>query len=558
MNLQPADKGPLTSWDRETLAAIQEGDLNHKRVETALLICKRFQDSTNGNKPTESEISDMLYDVAQLPDEKQAVCRQAILESKIISHHAYRAKMRDYAPKTQEKTRTPKPIRCARFDGLVDLVLDERRVRYLIAKPGGGLEVLDSFEKDGRKFAPPPVEQIPFFIADLPEVKTAWLTDEPCRLFADIILYLEKISLLPSENHLVLLAAWVFSTYRQEVLPYSGYLAFFNVAGRGKTRTGKALISAAFRGVHTITIREANLFRLSQDLQATIFFDVTDLSGKLARNDSEDVILSRFEKGARVFRTLFPDKGPFEDTVAFDIFGPSIIATNVALYRVLDTRCFPISMPHSAKHFPAPDPAEGLKLRERLLAWRAKQLFKPLADPGKIMAGRLGDIAMPLRSILQEVKPEAIPAFDELIEEMQQAGREDKSQSLAARIVQAVKILSIGNLGGEIPVSDIATKLNQGIGEESKAFVNPWKVGRLLKALGFKRGRSSKKRHIEVDKEDLESMCQEYGIEEPTETPLETSQTSQCHSSTDGPGDISGDITDSQMSLPDTDGEVTL
>jgi hypothetical protein len=174
------------------------------------------------------------------------------------------------------------------------------------------------------------------------------------------------------------------------------------------------------------------------------------------------------------------------------------------------------------------------------------------------MAGRLGDIAMPLRSILQEVKPEAIPAFDELIEQMQQAGREDKSQSLEARIVRAVKVLSIADISGEIPVSDIASKLNQGIGEESKAFVNPWKVGRLLKALGFKRGRSSKKRHIEVDKENLESMCQEYGIEDTSENPPETSQTSQCHSSTEIPGDISDDMTDQQMSSPPIDEGVTL
>jgi len=547
-----------SSWERETLKIFQEGELQRKRVNFTLDLCKRWKTATNGNRPTDSEMSEMVYGVAQLPVEKQAVCQQAIIESGFIKRTALEKRLRELGLAKDGKLKVVKPSYCAKFHGLVDLVEDQERIRFLIRTSAGGLELIDSIEQEGKTLIPPKKEHLTYAIPNANNVKTAFSTDEPGRLFNDLFQYHQRISQLPSENHLILLTAWDFSTYRQEVLPYSGYLTFFNVAGRGKTRTGKGLMNVAYRGVHTITIRESNLFRISQDLQASIFLDVMDLSKKLAKNESEDILLQRFERGARIQRTLFPERGPFEDTVSYEIFGPTVIATNIALHKILDTRCFPISMPHSDRYYPAPSPMEGCRLRERLVAWRAKHLFDPLASPGKIMSGRLGDIAMPLRSILQEVKPEAIPSFDELIDQMQTSSREDKAQSLEARLIGTVKTLALANQNCDVPISDIAAKLNQGINEESIAYVNAWKIGRLLKALGFKRGRSSQKRHIEVEKEELESMCLEYGIEGTYENLPETSQASQCHRSTDYPRDISDRLTDSQMSLPDTDGEMTL
>ncbi len=551
---------PHSPKDQELLRLIQESDLQSQRIDRVYELCKRWKDGTNGERPSASDMGGMLSDIAQLPEEKLAVCRQAIVDSGFLGRRALEKRLRQLAPERHEASKadkTNKSVYCARFKGLVDMVEDQGRVRYLIRRHDGGLDVADSVEREGKTLIPPLKEHLDCLLPDVDNVKAAYLTDTPGQLFSDLVQYHDKISQLPSQAHLLLLAAWVFSTYRQEVLPFSGYLAFYNVAGRGKTRTGKGLIYVAYRGTHTVTCRESNLFRLSQDLQASIFFDVMDLSRKLAKNESEDILLQRFEKGATVKRTLFPEKGAFEDTRTFEIFGPTIIATNVALHKILDTRCFPISMPYASKHYPAPDPAEGLKFRERLVAWRAKRLFEPLADPGKVMAGRLGDIAMPLRSILQEVKPEAIPSFDSLITEMQESSRQDKAETLEARFLRIVKALSLASLDREIPIADIAQKLNQGVQEDSKAYLSSTKVGKVATRLGFKRGRSSQSRHIRLDK-NFEAMCAEYGVEDtPTNLP-EVSQVSQCHSSTEGNSDTLHDTTDPEVSQMEIDGEVTL
>lgn len=123
------------------------------------------------------------------------------------------------------------------------------------------------------------------------------------------------------------------------------------------------------RGLRTETLREANIFRWSEDLGATLFFDVLNLWKKAEREKSEDILLNRFEKGARAARVLYPEKGRFEDTRYFDIFGATIIATNESVHKILDTRCLTIPMPPAKKRYDSEPTLElRLPLRERLVA----------------------------------------------------------------------------------------------------------------------------------------------------------------------------------------------
>ena len=120
------------------------------------------------------------------------------------------------------------------------------------------------------------------------------------------------------------------------------------------------------RGLRTETLREANIFRWSEDLGATLFFDVLNLWKKAEREKSEDILLNRFEKGARAARDCTRRKDAFEDTRYFDIFGATIIATNESVHKILDTRCLTISMPPAKKRYDTePTPELGFPLRER-------------------------------------------------------------------------------------------------------------------------------------------------------------------------------------------------
>jgi len=58
-----------------------------------------------------------------------------------------------------------------------------------------------------------------------------------------------------------------------------------------------------------------------------------------------DILLGRFEKDSMVRRVVKPEKGAFEDSRFFNVFGPTILATNSAIHKILQTRSIPITMP---------------------------------------------------------------------------------------------------------------------------------------------------------------------------------------------------------------------
>ena len=150
-----------------------------------------------------------------------------------------------------------------------------------------------------------------------------------------MIAYHKSISELPSENYYHLLTLWDFHTYLFDFFRYSPYIWFFATWERGKTRTGEGCIYVAWRGLVIQCLREATLLRYAQDSKATLFFDVMDIWEKAERNGSEDILLKRFEKSATVSRIQYPERGPHKDIKHYEIYGPSIIATNEPVGELL-------------------------------------------------------------------------------------------------------------------------------------------------------------------------------------------------------------------------------
>src|SRR5262245_31522344 len=254
-----------------------------------------------------------------------------------------------------EDKRDSKPQPSARFPELADLVEEEGEVKFLIRSDNGkeALRAETQWEIDGQIYYPPTRALIPWMLPRADRVRAAYETDTQSKLYADLVTYHKSLSELPSKAHYKLLAAYDFHTYILDFpeVTHSPELVFDAVAERGKSRTGKASSHVAMRGLRTETLREANIFRWSEDLGATIFFDVLNLWKKAEREKSEDILLNRFEKGAKAARILYPDRGRFEDTRYFDIFGPTIIATNESVHKILDTRCLTISMLPAKKRY---------------------------------------------------------------------------------------------------------------------------------------------------------------------------------------------------------------
>jgi hypothetical protein len=331
-----------------------------------------------------------------------------------------------------------KPIFTAKFEGLIDIVEHEGKPYFLLVKEGKAIIESEIKTQEGI-LIPPPREKLPWLLPRANKVKEYYETDEPKRLFAELEDYHRSISEFPNESYYTLLVTWDFHTYIMEAWDYSPILLFYAVPERGKSRTGKGIAYVAYRGRHTETLREVCIFRASETQGATLFFDVRDIWKKLERQGSEDILLLRFEKGAKAERVLYPERGPFEDTVYFDLFGPTAIATNEPLHRILDTRCIPIVMPQSNSNFPLdPRPQFGLPFRERLTVWRAKMSLKEIELEDKPVPGRLGDILRPLVTVINLVIPEKRTEFMDLVSSLQEQRLQEKSFSIEAEIIQAV------------------------------------------------------------------------------------------------------------------------
>jgi hypothetical protein len=413
----------------------------------------------------------------------------------------------------------------ARFPGLVDIVDNDGSVKYLMLNEDDRTAVIAEISRDTVAFMPPSKEHLPFSLPRAQDVLKYIDSDDEHKLFNDLVTYFHKAAQLPAEMHYKMISWWVLHTYLYDKFTYSPMLALVGMPERGKTRLGRAAISVAYRGLETETLREANLFRWSQDLGAAIFLDVKDIWRKAEREKSEDILLKRYEKGGKVGRVLYPEKGPFRDTVYFDTYGPTIIATNESIHHILDTRCLPIILPDAGqKVWPDLDFRESLALKERLVAFRARRMTRVLPEYPKPPLGRLGDILQPLGVIMRLVSPEEEQIFQELTKLLWLERLEDKAQSKEARLISALDQSS--GESDRVTVSEVAKAYNEGL--ELKQQLSPESIGRRLRTLGFKGVKQpGGTRVIIVEQQLLATLKLRWGLELPEDAPEHPQKTAQ-------------------------------
>ncbi len=411
---------------------------------------------------------------------------------------AYRVLVNNYRKQDEQEIKSSNSnsntIYTASFDGLVDLVEHNGDPAFLIKK-NDELEILSEFEKNGIQYLPPPIEQIPWLLPRGEEILNLYELQQVLSqresdgaLYDDLLAYHKAISELPGEEYYDLLVAWDFHTYLLETVQYSPIICLFAVPERGKSRTGKGMIHIAHRGIHVESLRDAYLVRVANDLIASLFFDVKDIWRKAEKNGSEDILLHRYERGAKVPRVLYPDRGAHRDIVYYSIFGPTIISTNEGVHKILETRAVAINMPETGKRFENDvTPELSLPLKERLIAFRAIHLGESLPDMPKPAPGRLGDILKPLHQIIRMVNPGREPSFLRLVRELQAERMVERADSFEAQILGAVCRCIDDVAASKLSVKEITVAFNEGKSEKDLASSRT--IGRRLKAMGFKKGR---------------------------------------------------------------------
>lgn len=403
-----------------------------------------------------------------------------------------KANKKSSAEKKQAKVPKDKPSYIATFEGLVDLALDKGQIAFLV-KSDGMLVSRRDITINGKKYTPPPLEQIPWLLVRADKViehYANWEADVAKanrQLYDDLVTHHAGISELPDDRYYHLLAAFDFHTYLQEAAEYTPILCLFAVAERGKTRTIKGVAHVCFRGVRLVSLREAYIFRLAENLRASLFFDLMDVWQEAKRNNCEDILLNRFEKGSKVPRVLWPEKGAFRDTHYYEVYGPTGMGTNKSLHHILDTRALTIIMRESTKSF-SNEVREGdaRPLRERLTAFRAYYVGKDLPTVEKPVEGRLGDITRPLRQIVHVVRPEQEKLLIELCREFKTGSIQEKAETLEGQIIKIIVESEQLVVGSILPIKAITETYNDG--KKERFHLTPQRVGQIVKALGFYEG----------------------------------------------------------------------
>lgn len=413
---------------------------------------------------------------------------------------------------------------CADFPELIDIVLQDNGETAYLWEDG---KVTDEIEVNGVLFNPPPLRFLPAYMklprlsnildcaqkhGDSGDSGDSGVCGGCTDLFKKLIEYHQNISELPDQKLYILLAAWDFHTYSLEKAEYSPIIYFFSIAERGKSRTLKGMTYVAYRGIRKTDVRDSQLIRDCTNLRATLAFDMTNFWESVKSSGSVDVILNRYERGTTVSRINRPEKGAFQDTDFYDVFGPTILATNEIISDIADTRSIPITMIKSDKDYETHvTPENSLSLKEELTAFRLlhkKDNWKEIDKPVK---GRLGDIVRPLLEVVINVAPEFKDNFITLIKDIENTKLVSKASSLDSDILLVMKKLENNVIGGTLPNQLILDEYNRDKSKEEE--LRARKMSNLIKSFGFKPTRTSINAvGFFYDSKMLDRLLKEHGV----------------------------------------------
>ncbi len=422
----------------------------------------------------------------------------------------------------------------AYFDGFVEIVELDGSLAFLFHDEDD-FRVVNSIERDGEILIPPPKETMSWLlprgdkVLSYLEIARSSKDSYPfASLYNELLEYHRKASDLPLDEFYDLLVNYDFLSHicLDDQIRYLPMIVLFSVAERGKTRTAKAMIYVEPRGVHITSLREAHILRLTNNLNTTIFFDEMDLWKKAENNQSEDVLLQRFEKGAMVPRVTKPEAGPHLDTGYYSVFGPTTIGTNRSVHHILGTRALQICMRDSDKQYENPVvPEDSLALKERLTAFHAWFIGKKLPDIYKPAKGRLGDILKPIVQMVGLINPDRLKQITKVVEHFEDEKSVAMTETYEAKIVYALLDLEGDVEGrkedtngsvkyGKLLISKIEEEVNKDKVQDKK--ISSATIGKVLKSLGFKTRRAGAKGATAVvwDDDLIASLKTQYNPDE--------------------------------------------
>ena len=310
--------------------------------------------------------------------------------------------------------------------------------------------------------------------------------------FAAVVVRLQQVVVLPepAKTWAVLLAAWICGTYLLPLFRYFPLLLLEGPPERGKTRLGKALVYAAFRGYFTPSPTAATLFRDRAHHRVSLLLDLEDLNKTLERGDLGDLILNSFERDGMIRRCTRPDAAPEEQMESFSAYGATILVTNKAVRTdsPLASRAIRIPLPEAgtATVPPATAPEDVGELRAELVAWGAMVTARgdPLPEVEVPFSGRMRDLSRPLLQVLRLIAPEEMPAAVKLLADIDRERRDEGGRSWEARVAIALWDCRDEVEGGRLYTETLRQAVNEGVEESDK--LTAQQVGNARRQLGLR------------------------------------------------------------------------
>lgn len=414
----------------------------------------------------------------------------------------------EYIPSGEEEKVEGTRITKTLVKGLVHLVKENGRIKYLL-KEQGNLFIKEIVTVNGKICIPK--QDLPIQVPD-PDILSESMDLDTKKLLEDVVLFIKNYVEVPYESHYLLLALWVFHTYLIEKFDVTPLLYFYGEKETGKTRAGEVLAEITYFCERLTSPTEATLFREAEYFKPSLVIDELKLWGPDGNPEVARLIKSRYKRGLKVSRCNLNKEG--EDMIEYyDVFAPLVICTTESIPDTIESRCIVFIMEQNTRIEVEDtiDKKSAKGLRNRLTIFRSKFLTEELPRPEHIARRRLNEILMPLYQILMLINPEQKEVFRMIVEEMETSKEEAESSSETAEIIKAIDIYYEET--GEIVIgtSELTKKLNEIRGSDE---LKPRSVGWRVKRLGFDKAiLSDGRKGWKINQEKLKRLKLRYKVE---------------------------------------------
>ncbi|MFQ5981266.1 MAG: hypothetical protein ACE5OZ_24255 [Candidatus Heimdallarchaeota archaeon] len=380
------------------------------------------------------------------------------------------------------------------------------------------------------------IEDVKFWelIEDWPETR---------ELYNELRRFIQYSVELKENYHYSALALYIMATYLFEACSAFPYLSVIGYKQTGKSRLALVLSSTCYHAKKTVSISGATIFRYSHSERATLIFDINNL-GKRLRYDSEtlDFIKEGYKQGASVGRQIDKRKSGLE-TKFFNAYCPKCFLTLEGTDEILEDRAFSLSMTRTLNNeirnrSETALEVQGKRIRAKLYAWKlsiAQEYDESQIAEIQGIDSRIWELARPLIGVASRIDSQAKDDLTKFLYEQREEKILDEADSLECKLTEILKEIVISHQQTSltdaktrsifIPVKEIKKKCDLcGLANENGDPLSNRAIGYKMKALGYKKHRSSKSRGYRVSEAEVDKNLEGFNM---PEVPSQTSETSQ-------------------------------